>query len=106
WNLTGLEDCHLPAARSLDLVRILQEGLTNVLKHSQASRVVIDLHRRGETLSLAIQDNGVGFDTVSEAPVPGTGLRSMRARAGRLGGTLDTRSRHGETVLALQVPAA
>ncbi|MER9107116.1 hypothetical protein NKH95_24660, partial [Mesorhizobium sp. M0848] len=99
WNLTGLEDCHLSLARSLDLVRILQEGLTNVLKHSQASCVVIDLHRRGETLSLMIHDDGVGFDAASEAPVPGTGRGGVGGGAGRGGGPRETGWRRGGTLV-------
>jgi signal transduction histidine kinase len=104
WRLAGLDRCHLSAAQSLDVLRILQEGLTNVVKHSGASRVAIALLDDGQWLELSIADNGHGFCPDTVGTHPGTGLPSMRARAARLGGSLQIRSGPGATTLSVRVP--
>lgn len=86
WQLPGIEHCHLSTAHSLDIMRILQEGLTNVLKHSRANRVHIVLSDDAGELTLMIRDNGIGFNQPPEERHAGTGIRSMRGRAKRLGG--------------------
>lgn len=104
WQLSGIEDCHLPTAQSLDIIRILQEGLTNVLKHSHANSVHVELRDDADRLTLQIRDNGVGFDPVVQKEPTGTGMKSMQMRANRLGGTLETRRVEGETVLKIAIP--
>lgn len=104
WHLPEIEYCRLSAAQSLDVMRILQEALTNVLKHSQASRVRIDLIAQGQSLELRVADNGIGFDTCAQsAPGHGAGLRSMRNRVTRLGGKLDILRENGLTILLIRV---
>lgn len=85
WQLEGLDKLHLGAARSLDLLRLLQEALTNVLKHSGAAQVEISIAHDGQRLQVEVRDNGRGFDPASPR-ASGAGLASLRARAGRLGG--------------------
>lgn len=100
WHLDGIDTCALPPASSLELMRVLQEALTNVFRHSRASRLEIDMwHRQGE-LCLTVRDNGAGFPP-DMAGREGTGLRSMRARVGRLGGTLDIASAPGATTVTV-----
>jgi signal transduction histidine kinase len=84
WRLDGLDGLHLGPARSLDLLRLLQEALTNVLKHSGAARVDVAVTHDGQHLHVQVRDDGRGFD--SSIPASGTGLASLRARAARLGG--------------------
>jgi signal transduction histidine kinase len=73
----------LPSSVSHAGYRILQEGLTNVLRHSTASRATIRISRDGEVLVLEVIDNGrAKADVVAE----GHGLRGMRDRAAGLGG--------------------
>ncbi|MFL9867858.1 7TM diverse intracellular signaling domain-containing protein [Paraburkholderia fungorum] len=103
WSIAGLDECYLPASKSIDVMRILQEALTNVFRHSRASQVEIDLHSDERTLALAVRDNGIGFDPGALQQHAGTGMRSMQARAQRLGGTLRIRSAAGVTELAMQV---
>ena len=84
------------------MLRILQEALTNVLKHSRASHVQVRLTWAGAVLQAEVEDDGVGM---LEAPrAHSRGLHNMRTRAGRLGGTLTLDSRAGQTVLRLLVP--
>lgn len=107
WQLEGLDGLHLGPARSLDLLRLLQEALTNVLKHSRASRVDIAVRRDGGQLQVEVRDKGAGFDTT--ATRNGAGLASLRSRAARLGGelVLETTVGHGVTLrLAIDLTAS
>lgn len=103
WRVSGVETCGLSAAHTLDVMRILQEALTNVLKHSGARRVQIDLHAHERGLALRVTDDGVGFDTAEHVHHLGAGLRSMRNRAQRLGGTLHIAREHDTTVLSVEI---
>ncbi|MDR6534918.1 ATP-binding protein [Variovorax soli] len=79
---------------ALQLLRVAQEALTNVLKHAQATRVEVRLRRAGEMLEMEIEDNGRGLDHETGRQ-GGHGLHNMRSRAQRLGGTLAMRPAAG-----------
>ena len=81
------------------LYRVAQESLRNVVRHAQASNVYLDLKDFGPGITLAIRDNGQGFD-VDGLLSRGLGFVSMRERVRLLGGTLsvDSRPGHGTTV--------
>jgi signal transduction histidine kinase len=102
WQVSGLAALDLPPSQSLDLLRFLQEALTNVLKHSGARRVDVSVLRDGDTLLLAVRDDGRGFALDAADQASGAGLRSMRARARRLGSALQLESAPGGTRVALQ----
>jgi signal transduction histidine kinase len=78
----------LQADAALDLLRIVQEALTNALKHSGARHIVMAL-RRGPAGGPVVEvpDDGRGFDLA--APARGRGLAQMRLRAARLGATIE-----------------
>jgi signal transduction histidine kinase len=82
------------------LFRIVQEGLTNIVRHARASEVGLRLDRHAEGISLEIEDNGKGFDPrtldAPDSDARGVGLRGMRERAAILGGTLELHSSPGE----------
>jgi PAS domain S-box-containing protein len=90
---------------ALCLFRIVQEGLHNVGKHSQASRAAVRLTRTPEGISLTMSDNGVGFDLAGNYVSRGIGIQSMKERTRMLGGTLEVLSRpqHG-TQIAVTLP--
>ena len=77
------------------LFRIVQEALTNIARHSGATRVFIHLRREGDEIRLTIQDNGKGLQKPRAA---GMGLSGMRARARSAGGELQLRSTPGQGV--------
>ena len=77
------------------LFRIVQEALTNVARHSKATRVAIELARNGTRVHLTIKDNGHGFHGNGGS---GLGLVGMRARAQSLGGELRISSRDGVAI--------
>jgi signal transduction histidine kinase len=105
WRVEGIEGVRLEPGRSLDLLRLLQEALTNVFKHSRARRVDVHLKREGDRLFLQVADDGVGL---ADADAPraggGAGLASMRLRAQRLGGALAVRDGGNGTDLRLEIP--
>lgn len=104
WHPVGIEACTLPAAKSLEIMRILQEALTNVFKHSRASRVDVEMYYGEHGLRMTVHDNGVGLSAHAALPRQGTGMHSMRARVARLGGTLDIQSSPGSTRVTLHLP--
>ena len=71
--------------------RVLQEALANVVRHSQATSVGVDLAGRDDALVLTVVDNGVGFDPGQSRPDAGSGLgfHGMRERTRILGGSLE-----------------
>jgi len=78
-------DRPVPSGVAISTYRIVQESLTNAIKHSQATRVDVRV-RCGETLDLEIEDDGIGPDDNTRA---GHGLVGIRERVAALGGTLD-----------------
>jgi PAS domain S-box-containing protein len=85
----------LDARKSLCFYRILQESLQNVAKHSHATRVMVEMLRRGNELSLKIVDNGTGFDPDKVSYMSGLGLVSMRERLRSIDGNLKIISGEG-----------
>jgi len=96
----------LPDAVNTVLFRIAQEALTNIVKHAHARRAALTLDIEQDGVTLAIADNGRGFDVaLTQAdPRAGMGLRNMRERLEPLGGQLSISSKPGHTVLTAWVP--
>jgi signal transduction histidine kinase len=108
-TVTGAARPLLPEVE-VTLLRTAQEALTNVLKHAQASQVVLTLSYMEDRVALDVRDDGVGFETAriqtsNGASSGGFGLRAMRERAERLGGTLLIETEPGSgTTLAVELP--
>ncbi|MBO8198561.1 sensor histidine kinase [Streptomyces smyrnaeus] len=90
----------VPAAVSRTAYRIVQESLTNVVRHAAATTASVLIDHRPGTLAIRVDDNGKA--TLHPAPTPGLGLLGMRERVTALGGRLRTepRSAGGFTVQA------
>jgi PAS domain S-box-containing protein len=87
------------------LFRIVQEALTNVVRHAQGTQVSISLTEIDGMVVLKIQDNGVGFDSASRQG--GVGLVGMRERCTAVGGVFGMVSQSGEgTTVTMSVPLA
>ncbi|MGH3978046.1 MAG: sensor histidine kinase [Pseudonocardiaceae bacterium] len=80
------ERAHLPASVDLAAYRIVQESLTNVLRHAGPATATVHVTYREDEVTLEITDTGRGPDGHAET---GLGLTGMRARAGAVGGTVD-----------------
>jgi signal transduction histidine kinase len=91
------------------LYRIVQEALTNVARHANASWVRIGLRQDERGISCSIKDNGVGFDVpavLTRAEQPGLGLRGIRERVDSVGGSFAIASGVGQgTELTITIPA-
>jgi signal transduction histidine kinase len=103
---SSLGDRRLPADVETMLYRTVQEALTNVVKHADASRVTVRLGHGDGTVVLTVQDDGRGFDPRS-ARDGGLGLTGMRERAALLGGRFTLEASEGAgTMLKAVVPLA
>ena len=91
----------LPDIYNITLYRVLQEALTNIVKHAQASQVWADLTMEDRIISLTVQDNGCGFD-VGDTKSNGIGLAGLRERVTLAGGRFNISSSpvRGTVVLA------
>ncbi|MCS7062198.1 MAG: histidine kinase [Anaerolineae bacterium] len=85
----------LPFEYKEALYRLTQEALHNIVKHAKASRVHLRLTMDEHSIWLEIQDNGIGFDVESDFPGH-LGLKSMRERVEKIGGTLTIASAPGQ----------
>ena len=95
----------LPPGLDISAYRILQEGLTNVLRHAHASRARILITFTASELELEVEDDGAG--SRADDAVPGHGLLGMRERVALYGGVLDTQNGiDGGFVLRARLPYA
>lgn len=101
-------DLNLPSADSFSPIRaahviaIVNESLSNVVRHAHARRVVISAHRVDDWLQILIRDDGVGL---AREPNAGYGLRNMRDRARLLGGEININGASGRgTIVTLMIP--
>ena len=91
------------------VLRICQEGLTNIRKHANATEVKVDLTFNDSEVTLSIRDNGVGLESDSsnetEKTHRGFGLISMQERARNVGGSLELQSESGKgTLIKVTIP--
>jgi signal transduction histidine kinase len=97
----------LPTAMETTLYRIVQEALTNAVKHAKASNVWIRAWREDFAQCCTIRDDGAGFKTRrgQGSPRKGLGLVAMRERVSAVGGTLQIESRPGHgTEVSIRLP--
>ena len=80
----------------LALFRILQEALTNVIRHSEASSVDIEIHHSEQVLTMTIEDNGIGIPFEKLELGTSLGLAGIRERARHCGGTVEFVSEEGK----------
>ena len=103
-TVTG-EPPDLPAEVDQAGYRIVQEALTNVARHAQASEVSVVLSQRADGTAVVVEDNGRGFDVEAAACAGRLGLAGMRERAELRGGSLTIESRPGQgTAIYVEIP--
>jgi signal transduction histidine kinase len=102
---TQLPEERLPGVIETALYRIVQEALTNVVKHADARHVSVLLTRRHDSVAAVIEDDGRGFNPAGD-PEGGVGLLGMRERLALVDGSLTVESEPGGgTTLVAEVPA-
>ncbi|MEE7624700.1 PAS domain-containing protein [Methylobacter sp. Wu8] len=99
------DDFPLDESRAIEVFRIIQESLTNVLRHSGADRVDITLRNEAGVCKVDVQDNGKGFDPARVGRRGSLGIIGMQERTLGLNGTLDIiQAESGGMVLKLRIP--
>ncbi|MCA1593875.1 MAG: sensor histidine kinase [Acidobacteria bacterium] len=111
FHSSGLDTERLSPEVETSIYRIVQEALTNVLKHAGARRVSVILERRREQVLVIIEDDGRGFEmeaVMNEKEGEGSlGLLGMHERVALVGGTLNVESRPGAgTTLVVRIPVS
>ena len=105
FHSTGLGDKRPPVEIENNLYRIAQEALNNVAKHTAATRVDILLERRGEDLTLIVEDDGKGFEPGEIDHQRTMGIASMRERTALVAGDFQIESKPGKgTTIFVRVP--
>jgi signal transduction histidine kinase len=102
----GIRD-GLPAEMEIAIFRVIQEAITNIARHAQATEVDILVSKKAGRLIVRIEDDGVGFDPnqVMNGNLPAWGLRGMQERVTLLGGEFYLGSKPGSGTLVLaEVP--
>ena len=104
----GPVDGAIPKGDEINVYRIVQEGVNNMIRHANARTGRVDVSLDGASVAILIEDDGVGFDPADAAARGGgLGLTGMAERARILGGTLTVRSAPGQgTTIHVLVPTA
>jgi signal transduction histidine kinase len=100
----ALENVELGQDQSTAVFRILQEALTNILRHAQATRVDITVRTEDGQFVLTISDNGRGITEEEKSGRQSLGLLGMRERAHLVGGRIDINGKGQGTVVIVRVP--
>lgn len=108
FTLSGaIDDDRIDAERATAAFRILQEALTNVVRHAEAKRVTVRVATEDEKLRLEIRDDGCGITAESAAAPTALGLLGMRERVFPFGGSVEVRpAAHRGTVVEVLLPLA
>lgn len=107
FKARGFNGERLPAVVETALYRVVQEAVTNVVRHAGAHRVDILVEHRGERVLVMIEDDGAGFDPLRVERTDHFGLLGMQERAEALGGTLTVESSPGAgTTIVVEVSSA
>jgi signal transduction histidine kinase len=107
FKARGFGSERLPTAVETALYRVVQEAMTNVVRHARATRVDVLAEHRGDRVMVMIEDDGVGFEPDRVQRGNHFGLLGLAERAEALGGTLTVESRPGGgTTVVVEVPSA
>jgi NarL family two-component system sensor histidine kinase LiaS len=102
WEIEEIPD--LPTGIEDHLFRILQEALSNTLRHARAKQIVVKLFTMQGQVRLRVADDGIGFDPDDEKMIS-YGLRTMRERVNELGGAMEIYSSIGQgTQIEVRIP--
>ena len=103
---SNVEELNLSADSSAAVFRVVQEALTNVIRHAKASSVRVNLDATGRSLRISIEDNGQGMKYNQNTDFKSLGIIGMKERIARLGGMFQIFSEPGKgTRLDIVIPA-
>jgi two-component system, NarL family, sensor kinase len=90
-----LKETSIPRMTAASIYRIVQELVNNVIRHALASQALVQMIRKGDMLSIAVEDNGTGFDSAILGQSGGVGYLNLRNRVAYLNGTIDIETSPG-----------
>ena len=96
----GIDD-RMNASTEIMLYRIIQELLTNIIKHAKATEAIVQFNKDENRLTVTVEDNGLGFNVLEGDNKKHAGLETIRSRVTYLNGTIsiDSQQQVGTTVL-------
>ena len=94
----------LDPRNALHILRILQEGFTNIIKHTRATEIRVATGVEDGWIVVTLTDNGPGFDVHAASNGPGRGLGNQRSRAEAIGAEVHWTSSASGTQLVLRLP--
>ncbi len=99
-------DNHLNEALEISLYRIVQESISNIIKHASATKAIIKIDQIGQSIHLLIKDNGKGFDTSIINKAEGIGWNNIYSRVSLMNGKIDVHStKEKGTELSIKIAA-
>jgi signal transduction histidine kinase len=102
YHIDQIDGC-IPSEREINFFRIIQEGINNILKHSDAAQASCMIRRTDPVITASLWDNGKGFDMT--ALKEGLGMTGIRERTKILGGISEVRSTPGQgTTVLITIP--
>ncbi len=106
FSSVAMEGVALKEEQAFHLLRIIQELLQNIIKHSGASDAIVQLSYNDNRIYLAVEDNGRGFEMEKISFKKGIGLKNIEARIKILNGTMDIQTEPGKgTSTLIEIPA-
>jgi PAS domain S-box-containing protein len=107
FKARGFTSERLPSVVETALFRVVQEAITNVVRHAHATQVDVLARRHGDRVTVMVEDDGVGFDPAQVKSADHLGLLGLKERAEALGGTLSVESTPGAgTTVVVEVASA
>jgi two-component system CheB/CheR fusion protein len=104
-EVLGDDPCLLPSVLATVLYRVVQEALTNVLKHADATKVSVVLQQQPDQVQVTVEDNGQGIPSEAAQSPGRLGLQGGRERVTLVGGRLDIESSPGKgTTIFVRIP--
>lgn len=100
-----LIDVYFSEKESLNFYRFMQESVTNILKHAEATSVAIKIKKLPQKIIIKIKDNGIGFDPIQARRKQSMGLKTIAERIRILGGAISVNSKPGQgTTIQTEIP--
>ena len=96
YQSMDIEDKEIDQTTAITVYRIIQELLNNVIKHAQATEVLVQVFRQMSKLVINVEDNGKGFDVKLSEEKGGMGWKNIRSRVEMLKGSIDIHSAPGK----------
>ncbi len=98
-------DSYFTEEESLNFYRFIQENISNIIKHSEATSIVITIKKLDQKIKVSIQDNGKGFEVTDKIKNKSLGLKTLSERIRILKGTLQIQSKEGaHTTVIAEIP--